>query len=305
MQFGKINNYILFGGGDLLLKIALFLKSQNDEIIVVTADRHFSEKLLFISEGSFGKFLNENKIKHIISNNVSEDNSVKKYISENTIGLSFGAAWIFKNNFIDLFIGKLLNLHGTRLPLDRGAGGFSWRIMRGDKIGAALIHQISPGIDTGDIVDYESYIFSENCKIPLDYYKISIDKYFDFMIRFFDKVNKNKEFTCTEQPEYLSMYWPRLNSDIHGYIDWSNDIDDIERFICAFDDPYKGAITYFNNNKVRVKKVFSMRTDGNFHPFQSGIIYRILDGVVMVAANSGYFQIRVIMISLSNPPPHV
>ena len=34
MKFGEINNYILFGGGDLLLKIALFLKVQNDEIIV-------------------------------------------------------------------------------------------------------------------------------------------------------------------------------------------------------------------------------------------------------------------------------
>ena len=29
MKFGLINNYLLFGGGDLLLKIALYLKSQN------------------------------------------------------------------------------------------------------------------------------------------------------------------------------------------------------------------------------------------------------------------------------------
>ena len=148
----------------------MFLKAQNDEIFVVTADRHFSEKLKFISDGSFGEFLNENSIKHIISKNVSVDSSVKKHISENTIGLSFGAAWIFKKNFIDLFKGKLLNLHGSRLPLDRGGGGFSWRIMRGDKIGISLIHQILPGIDTGDIVDYESYLFPENCRIPLDYY---------------------------------------------------------------------------------------------------------------------------------------
>ena len=67
------------------------------------------------------------------------------------------------------------------------------------------------------------------------------------------------------------MYWPRLNTDAHGYINWSNDVEDIEKFICAFDDPYKGAITYFNDNKIRVKKVFLMKTDGIFHPFQNGI----------------------------------
>ena len=294
MKFGEINNYILFGGGDLLLKIALFLKAQNDEIFVVTADRHFSEKLKFISDGSFGEFLNENSIKHIISKNVSVDSSVKKHISENTMGLSFGAAWIFKKNFIDLFKGKLLNLHGSRLPLDRGGGGFSWRIMRGDKIGISLIHQIRPGIDTGDIVDYESYVFPENCRIPLDYYQIGIDKYYSFMNGFFDKVKKNEEFICTGQDEDLSMYWPRLNTDVHGYINWSNYVEDIERFICAFDDPYKGAITYINDDKVRVKKVFSTKADGIFHPFQSGIIYRIMDGLVMIAANSGALGINEI-----------
>ena len=187
-----------------------------------------------------------------------------------------------------------MNLHGSRLPLDRGGGGFSWRIMRGDKIGISLIHQIRPGIDTGDIVDYESYVFPENCRIPLDYYQIGIDKYYSFMNGFFDKVKKNEEFICTGQDEDLSTYWPRLNTDAHGYINWSNYVEDIERFICAFDDPYKGAITYINDDKVRVKKVFSTKADGIFHPFQCGIIYRIMDGLVMVAANSGTLGINEI-----------
>ena len=86
MKFGEINNYILFGGGDLLLKIALFLKAQNDEIFVVTADRHFSEKLKFISDGSFGEFLNENSIKHIISRNVSVVSSEKNAFQKTQLG---------------------------------------------------------------------------------------------------------------------------------------------------------------------------------------------------------------------------
>jgi methionyl-tRNA formyltransferase len=295
MRFGKIDNYLLFGGGDLLLKTAIFLLNQKNEVCVVTSDRHYSEKLMFINECSFGEFLNKNSIKHIISKNVLLDNSVKKQISKNTMGLSFGAAWIFKKKFIDLFGEKLLNLHGSRLPYDRGAGGFSWRIMMGDKIGVTLVQQIQPGVDTGDIIDYKTFVFPENCKIPLDYYRISIDRYFSFLIQFFNKTTKNIEFNCTGQPEYLSIYWPRLHTDTHGYIDWSNDVVNIEKFICAFDDPYNGAITYLNGEKIRVKKVFSMNAEGVFHPFQSGIIYRIVDGIVTVAANNGSLLINEII----------
>lgn len=285
---------MLFGGGDLLSKIAIFLKSKNHKFCVITSKRHYDEKLLLL-ECSFGEFLNNNSINYIISKNVSTDNSVKKQICKNTIGLSFGAAWIFKTNFINLFKGGLLNLHGSRLPLDRGGGGFSWRIMRGDNLGVTLIHQILPKIDSGNIVDSATYVFPENCKIPLDYYKISIGKYFSFLKKFFNKVGKRHEFEYTRQPEYLSMYWPRLYTDNHGYINWSNDVEEVERFISAFDDPYKGAISYIDNKKVRVKKVFSMKTDGVFHPFQSGLIYRIIDGGVMIAVNSGSLLINEII----------
>ena len=38
-----------------------------------------------------------------------------------------------------------------------------------------------------------------------------------------------------------------------------------------------------------------MKTDGMFHPFQSGIIYRNRDGIIMVAANSGSLGIYEIL----------
>ena len=57
MQFGTINKYILFGGGDLLLKVALFLKEKNYEVCIVTSERHFNENLLLADNNNFGKFL--------------------------------------------------------------------------------------------------------------------------------------------------------------------------------------------------------------------------------------------------------
>ena len=72
-----------------------------------------------------------------------------------------------------------------------------------------------------------------------------------------------------DQLEYLSIYWPRLSTEHHGYVDWSWSLKDIERFICAFDEPYPGASTYIGSRKVHLKEGYADFNDGLFHPFQS------------------------------------
>ena len=293
MKFNNIDNWLLFGGGDLLLKTAEYLKSNNNKLTVITSERHLNEKLFYI-DISFKKYLKKNKIQYFVLNNLEEDFQKQNIILKNTLGLSFGAAWVFKKDFINLFDGKLLNLHGSRLPYDRGGGGYSWQIMRGERIGVSVIHQVKEGIDAGDIIFYESYIFPSECKIPISFIKYADDKYLTFIKKFIEKVSKNENFICKGQPDYLSMYWPRLNTKMQAYINWLWGAKDLERFISAFDDPYEGAITYLNY-KVRIKKVFSITTDGTFHPFQNGIIYRVDNSTAVVATSSGSLGISEIL----------
>lgn len=68
------------------------------------------------------------------------NNNFAKFISsnvkaENTLFVSLGARFIFKKDLIkNFFKHNLVNFHSSRLPLDRAGGGFSWRIMREDRI---------------------------------------------------------------------------------------------------------------------------------------------------------------------------
>ena len=56
--------------------------------------------------------------------------SVYWFKKENTIFISLGARYIFKKDTIEnFFLNNLVNFRGTRLPLDAGGGGFSWKIM--------------------------------------------------------------------------------------------------------------------------------------------------------------------------------
>ena len=51
-----------------------------------------------------------------------------------------------------------------RLPIDAGGGGFSWRIMRNDRLGNCLVHLVDEGIDTGPILKNNEFIFSNDCE---------------------------------------------------------------------------------------------------------------------------------------------
>ena len=96
-----------------------------------------------------------------------------------------------------------------------------------------------------------------------------------------------REFICRMQPEYLSTYWPRLDTATHGWIDWRWDAALLERFVCAFDEPYGGAQTLLKGRTVRLKQAFANREDQTFHPFQSGIVYRANKRWLCIAVEGG------------------
>ena len=296
MNFGEINQYILFGGGELLCQTVKLLKKENYRIFVVTSKRH-SNELITISKQTIPliKFLKNEQIDYAISKDVSQDSFVLNRVTQNTLGMSFGAAWIFKKNFIEIFNGRLVNCHGSCLPRNRGGGGFSWRILANERAGVSLIHQIDIGVDTGYILMSKEYIYPHTCKYPIDYQRYSTIKYQELLKLFFTYIKNCKSFEFIIQQECFSSYWPRLATDIHGYIDWSWELKNIERFIYAFDEPYNGASTFLNGEKVRIKKCYSSFNDGAFHPFQNGLVYRVYENTIFVAIEEGTLVVNSVL----------
>jgi methionyl-tRNA formyltransferase len=281
MRLGPVDRLILFGGGDCLAQLALAAPLP---VTVVTAPRHHREGLV-LDKQTLGDFLNSNKIKHVVVEHLKDFDLPALAI--NAMGLSLGSAWIFGSSHIEMFGGRLLNAHGSRLPADRGGGGFSWRILMGDAVGVSLVHQIDKSLDTGAILEYEDYIYPASCRRPADYYEYSCRKYVPFLLSVIERIKEGAEFEKCMQPEYLSTYWPRLSTSVHGFIDWSWPCDQIDRFICAFDEPYAGAMTYFNGAKVHLKSSRLHLSEGNCHHFQAGLVFRVSREGIFVAADRG------------------
>ena len=104
---------------------------------------------------------------------------------------SFGATWIFDAKIIEnLFLNRLVNMHGTLLPRDRGGAPYSWLAMRRARLGTSLFHLVDEGTDTGDIIMMREFIYPASCKKPADYHSLSVSNGTELFTEFLDKLEK-------------------------------------------------------------------------------------------------------------------
>jgi len=288
MRFGKTNRLLLFGGTIRL--VSLIRMATKYEIQVFSNERLLEETLLNSNE-TLGQRLTRDKVEFHCVNDINRF-EIESFIDNKTIGISIGAPWIFRGTFISKFDKKLINGHGTKLPRDKGGGGFSWRILNGDRIGYYLFHLVDRGIDTGDIIMQEGFVFPPSCTKPVDYMKHYAENELPFFGKFFERLEDNYDFPRTKQQNYFGTYFPRLNTRQHAYIDWSWNNTELVRFICAFDDPYPGASTFWREKRIFVKDVFEDMKDGPFHIFMRGIIYRKEDNLIYIATKQGSLVAR-------------
>ena len=98
-----------------------------------------------------------------------------------------------KKTIDNFFKNNLVNFHGSRLPLDSGAGHFTWRILRGDRIDCQLVHLINEGIDSGPIIMSKTSIFPPYCDIPLDYEKFSKRNFLELFENFISEIINSRK----------------------------------------------------------------------------------------------------------------
>ena len=290
VRLGPIQSVVLMGGGVVLYQLAQAIQEMGLPVEVWMAPRHATETIP--GGRSLELSLGDRKIPHEVLSKLEVDQTPLTRVTPGTLGLSLGAAWIFREDVIRLFQNHLLNCHGAALPSDRGGGGASWPILRGDRKGLSALHLVDLGVDTGPIVAARRYTYASTCRIPKDYYEEKARRDFPFLLSFIRQVRKGCSFHLLPQDHSRSTHWPRLETDLHGAIDWRWSVEEIERFICAFDDPYAGAFTQWSGQTVRLKGCIRTQSDPVFHSFQSGLIYRVDSDGVCVACRGGNLKIR-------------
>lgn len=157
----------------------------------------------------------------LIDNLKDLDEKLQIANKENSIGISYGIGIFFKNRHIEKFEYGIWNIHGGKLPENRGRHPISYSFINNDKYFTLSIHAINEEIDQGYLI-HEAHIerdINDNQKdilnkfdrcIEGDYLDIAIENYFNNKLIELGKGNYNpnlcnkfnninsKEFTSQE-----------------------------------------------------------------------------------------------------------
>jgi methionyl-tRNA formyltransferase len=250
----------------------------------------FSKSLIIeiiYSERELKEFNKE--IKLLKKHNIFLVKDIDRYLQKlnnkkSTIIFSLGSSFIFKNKILNLYKNRIFNCHNTDLPRWKGGGDISYRIMNEYNNGATTIHEISDKIDEGRIVFQKKYKIKLNDTTPYKLRKLVEKKAYNHLILFFNKLFSRKKFFYKKNKNSIGFYLPRLNTDIHGAINWDWDGREIKNFINAFSTPYRGAFCFCRKKKVRIFKAKLIKQQFLKHPFMYGIIFRIYKNNIYVAA---------------------
>ena len=288
MMRESFNIVCLFGFSPHFREIAIFLDDNKITCIIVFSQRQKkaiesldlpkSTKLLCVKSLSDASF---------------QEVRVRDKAS---IGISFGSPFIFKQKDIDDFHGRLINSHGAPLPEFKGGGGFSWRILQRDKRGAVLMHLVTTQIDEGGCIFRKDFMFSDSERIPEDLAKRQLAEESEHLVPWIKQIicgqaKLEKLSSHCHSEDESSSYYPRLSSTIHGWINWSLNIKDLENFVHAFSRPYPGAQTFIRGTKAHIMDL-SIQKECYMHPFTYGLIIEKRTESILISCNGGCILIK-------------
>ena len=155
-----------------------------------------------------------------------------------------------------------VGVHGSSemLPKGRGRSPVNWSLIEGKNRYILQLFLMTPGIDDGDILDFQTFDINKWDTCRTVYYKISVVQKRK-LLELIPKIIKN-EFKRIPQTGEPTFYPKRTPDD--GLINWNQTSEKLYDFIRAITKPYPGAFSYLDNKKIKIWKA---------QPFDNKITY--------------------------------
>ena len=162
------------------------------------------------------------------------------------------------------------------------------------------LHKVTAGIDSGKIIYRKNIFIPSSLKTPLDVNNFLQKKNREMLKEFISICEHGVELNEETQNNFFSSYNTRLSSDINGWIDWSYEVEDLDRFIRSFGDPYDGAKTFIHDKQVNIKFVEISKQDSAKHPDEVGRVIRKFEDYAIVSVSGGSIYIKELLWKKKN-----
>lgn len=294
MRFGRIDGFVWFGGGRMLLESVLALHERGVRVVVFSADRHLAEPV-----GDEGRTLADalaaRGVPAFSSPDINQDDRLASHVTPATIGIAMGPAWIFRAGVCAMFGDRLVNFMGVDLPRYRGGAHYTWQLLHQNRTGACNMQLINPVVDSGAVIKRREYRFPDTARVPADYLAAARAVEREFLREFVAEVLADRDFPVQPLDESQAQYFPYLSTIKQGWINWEWTVHEIDRFVGAFGDPYPGASTFIDGRRVFLHDARVVESEGAFHPFTAGMIYRRRPDELWVACRGGSLAVRRVL----------
>jgi methionyl-tRNA formyltransferase len=178
-----------------------------------------------------------------------------------------------------------------------GGAHSTWQILNQESIGSIIFQEMDFPVDRGCVLAKYDFLYQPEHRTPQARMEENLRQIVRVIHEALQKVMASADSPGITLDFSSREYWPRLNSEIHGWIDWNWSGEEIASFIGAFGPPYIGAHSNLLGNTIYLKTAEFIET-GQVHPFSAGIILR-QDGEnqFTIAVRGGHLKITTKPIS--------
>ncbi|HCW53210.1 MAG TPA: methionyl-tRNA formyltransferase [Clostridium sp.] len=140
-----------------------------------------------------------------------------------------------------------INLHGSLLPMYRGAAPIQWAVIRGEKVSGNTTMLMDVGLDTGDMLLKDEVEIPDNMTAG-ELYNILKVRGADLLVKTIDGV-ANKTIVPEKQTEE-TFYAKMLNKEIAN-ICWDKDAEEIHNLIRGL-NPWPIAYSSYKDQRMKI-----------------------------------------------------
>ena len=195
---------------------------------------------------------------------------------------------ILPKSLIDLPRLGALNLHASLLPKYRGAGPIQWALMNGDTTTGVTVFQITPDVDTGDILlQQEIAIGADDTMWTLGMRLCEAGA--KLVIEAMDALETGSISGSPQDPA-LATPAPKITKEM-TLIDWAWPAEKIHNWVRGL-SPFPGMVTTIGGKQFRIYKTAVLNRNGN----APGTIVEFHNGSLVIATGDGLLSLLEVQI---------
>ena len=140
-----------------------------------------------------------------------------------------------------------INLHGSLLPMYRGAAPINWAIIKGEKVSGNTTMLMDVGLDTGDMLMKDEIEISEDMTAG-ELYDILKERGSDLLLETIDGIVNN---TIVPEKQTDETFYAKMLDKKIAVISWDNSAEEIHNLIRGL-NPWPIAYTDYKEDRMKI-----------------------------------------------------